>query len=154
MGFLFYATSTVISSKVKNNYCRNFIKFYFRFDPMFNASVNLLISQASNPISEDQQQLYNEFVQSYGTYYVSNVIVGGTAHLYSFVGDSYYKLSTYEQMTQQISFTASYMGFTFNADTQTEEIYQQITESFKKNSNILSVFQPPVASVKNQSVLQ
>jgi hypothetical protein len=120
---------------------------------MFNASVDLLISQAANPTSEIEQQLYNEFIQSYGTYYVSNVIVGGTAHLYSFVGEDYYKKSTYEEMTREISLTATYKGMTFQVGTQTEEIYRRITEEFKKNSNTLSVFQPPVASVDNQSIL-
>ena len=120
---------------------------------MFNASVNLLISEAANPTSDIEQQLYNEFIQSYGTYYVSNVIVGGTATLYSLVGEDYYKTSTYEEMTQQITFTAKYKDFSFQAGSGTEEIYQQITEKFKKNSNTISVFQPPVASVNNQSVL-
>ncbi|CAF5112021.1 unnamed protein product, partial [Rotaria sp. Silwood1] len=64
------------------------------FDPMFNASVNLLISQAANPNSEVHQQLYNDFIQNYGTYYVSNVIVGGIAHLYTFVRESYHKNAT------------------------------------------------------------
>jgi len=121
---------------------------------MFNTSVNLLISQAANPTSELQQQIYNEFVQSYGTYYVSNVIVGGTAHLYSFVGENYYKVSSYEEITRQISLTVKYKEFSFQGGTQTEEIYQQITETFRKNSNTMSVFQPPVAVVNNQSIFQ
>ncbi|CAF4660129.1 unnamed protein product [Rotaria sp. Silwood1] len=124
------------------------------FDPMFNTSVNLLISQAANPNSEVHQQLYNDFIQNYGTYYVSNVIVGGIAHLYTFVRESYHKNATFEEMTQQISLTAKHEEFTFHTESQTEEIYEKVTEKFKKNSYTISTFQPSLVTVNNQSMLQ
>ncbi|CAF3492650.1 unnamed protein product [Rotaria sp. Silwood1] len=125
-----------------------------KFDPMFNTSVNLLISQAANPNSEVHQQLYNDFIQNYGTYYVSNVIVGGIAHLYTFVRESYHKNATFEEMTQQISLTAKHEEFTFHTESQTEEIYEKVTEKFKKNSYTISTFQPSLVTVNNQSMLQ
>jgi hypothetical protein len=125
-----------------------------RFDPMFTASVNLLISEASNPTSETEQTYYNEFIQTYGTHYVSNVIVGGMVNLYTFMAENAYKSSSYEEVTHEISLTAQYEGVTFNTGIQTEEISQQISETFKRNSETLSVFQPPVSSKKNESILQ
>lgn len=116
--------------------------------------MNLLISEARNPTTESEQQLYNEFVQSYGTYYVSNVIVGGMAHLYTFVGENYHKTTSYREITTSISLTAQYKGVSFQAGISTESIYQRISESFRRNSDTMSVFQPPVASVNNQSVLE
>ncbi|CAF3928241.1 unnamed protein product [Rotaria sordida] len=121
-----------------------------KFDSMFNDSINLLISQAANPNSEIDQQFYNDFIQKYGTHYLSNVIVGGIAHLYTFIMENYHKNSTYEDMIQQISFTAKLKEFTF----QTEEIDQNITENFKKNSYTISIFQPPIVNINNQSILQ
>ena len=121
---------------------------------MFNTSVNVLIAEARNPTTESQQQLYNEFVQSYGTYYVSNVVVGGVAHLYTFVGEDYHKTSSYREITTSISLTAQYKGVSFKAGIETQSIYQRISESFKRNSDTMSVFQPPVASVNNQSIFE
>jgi hypothetical protein len=121
---------------------------------MFTASVNLLISEATNPTSESQQTYYNEFIQTYGTHYVSNVIVGGMANLYTFVAESAYKSTSYEEITHEISLTAQYKEFSFQTGIQTAEIYQHISETFKKNSNTLSVFQPPVNSKINESILQ
>ncbi|CAF4059651.1 unnamed protein product [Rotaria sp. Silwood2] len=121
-----------------------------KFDPMFNASVNLLISQAANPKSEVHQQFYNDFIQNYGTYFVSNVIVGGIAHLYTFITENYHKNSTYEELAQQISLTAQYKEFTFQNKSQAEEI----TEKFQKNSNTMSIFQPSIVNVNNQPMLQ
>lgn len=121
---------------------------------MFNESVNLLLSEGRNPSTESQQQLYNEFVQAYGTFYVSNAIVGGMAHLYTFVGENYHRSYSYQETTMSISLTAQYKGVSFQAGIQTEAIYQRISESFKLNSDTMSVFQPPVASVNNQSLLE
>jgi hypothetical protein len=121
---------------------------------MFTASVNLLISEATNPTSETQQTYYNEFIQTYGTHYVSNVIVGGVTNMYTLMAENYYKTSSYEEITHEISLTAQYRGVTFNTDIKTEEILKHISEKFKENSNTLSVFQPPVSSKDNESILQ
>ncbi len=125
-----------------------------RYDPLFTASVDLLISQAANPTTETQQTYYNEFIQAYGTHYVSNVVVGGVANVYTFMAESYYKTSSTEEITHDISLTAQYVGISFNTDINTGEIYQHISETFKKNSNTYSVFQPPVQSKNNQSILE
>lgn len=133
-----------------------FVKFCYRFDPTFNASVYLLISQAANPTSEFEQSLYNEFIQMYGTHYVSHVIVGGVAYLYTFVGENYHTIYTHEDMTFEISLMAQYNGFSSETGTKPDDsdIYQQIAESFKDNSYPDFVFQPPITRVTNRSMIK
>ena len=118
---------------------------------MFTNAINILHTRASNPKTESQQALYNQFVESFGTHYVSRVIMGGTAHMYSFISESYHRSHSREETSQQISLMAQAKQFSFGYETNTQSIYDHLSESFKNNLDTLSVFQPTVMGVSNQS---
>lgn len=118
---------------------------------MFTKSISVLSARGVNPTTEAQQLFYNQFIQSYGTHYVSRVIVGGIAHLYTFINENYHKNKTYEEISEQINLMFQYDVFQFSANTDLEHIYDKILEDFKKDSNIMYDFQPPVVHVENQS---
>ncbi|CAF2975083.1 unnamed protein product [Rotaria sp. Silwood2] len=82
--------------------------FLLKLDPMFIESVDVLASEASNPSNEDHQAYYNQFVETYGTHYVSRIVVGGTAYLYTLLDSSYHKMSSYEETTSQVSLMFQY----------------------------------------------
>jgi hypothetical protein len=118
---------------------------------MFTTSVDLLTSEAPNPSTEDHQTYYNQFIETYSTHYVSRIIVGGVAHLYTLIDSSFYKSSSYEETTTQVSLMFQYENYFGRLGHGTATIWQSIKETFKKNAATLSVFQPPVSSQDNTS---
>lgn len=121
---------------------------------MFNASVNLLISQARNPTEESQQELYNEFVRKYGTSYVSHAIVGGIAHWYSFIEKNYHTTTSYVDIVRWISLSITYNEYPSPEDPLMEPIYQGVPDAFKENSHTMLDFLPSVNKVNNESIVQ
>ncbi|CAF3790676.1 unnamed protein product [Rotaria sp. Silwood1] len=122
-----------------------------KLDPMFIQSVDLLASEASNPSNEDHQAYYNQFIETYGTHYVSRIIVGGTAHLYTLMDSSYYKESSYEERTSQVRLMFQYKQYNGQIGSNLGAIWASMKEKFKTTAATLSVFQPPVASQENKS---
>ena len=111
---------------------------------MFNSSINVLAKQASLPTTEDHQRLYNQFVQSYGTHYVSNVIMGGTAYVYSFISASYHSNANMEETSRQISLMFQYKKYQGQGSSQTADLFGQITETFKQSTSAVVEYHPPV----------
>jgi hypothetical protein len=64
---------------------------------------------------------------------------------------NYYKSSSYEETTTQVSLMFEYKQYSGQIGYDSASIWATITETFKKNTAALSVFQPPVASEKNRS---
>ncbi|CAF1533633.1 unnamed protein product [Rotaria sp. Silwood1] len=122
-----------------------------KLDPTFNQSVGLLVSEAPNPSTEDHQEYYNQFIQTYGTHYISRIIVGGTAHLYTLMDSSYYKESSYEERINQVGLMFRYQKVGLENGINIEQIWASMKEKFRTTSSTLSVFQPPVASQQNKS---
>ena len=116
---------------------------------MFNASISMLLQQASPPTTEDQQRLYNQFVESYGTHYVSKVIMGGSAYVYSFINSSYYSTANTEETSQQIGLMFEYKKYQGQGSIESAEVFQKITETFKKSTSVISEYHPPV-NVNNE----
>ncbi|CAF1472757.1 unnamed protein product [Adineta steineri] len=124
---------------------------FLKLDPMFTQSIDLLASEASNPTSEDHQLYYNQFIETYGTHYVSRIIVGGTAYLYTLLDSNYHKEYSYEETSSQVSLMFEYKQYNGQYGQDATNIWSQIKETFKKNAVTTSIFQPPVAPRENKS---
>ena len=147
MGPLFDTISACVSTQVRIALPFNrtiAVEIHYRLDSMFNSSINLLAKQASLPTTEDHQRLYNQFVQSYGTHYVSNVIMGATAYIYSFMSASYHSTANTEETSSQISLMAQYKKFQVQGNSQTADMYAQIKETFKQSTSAVIEYHPPV----------
>lgn len=118
---------------------------------MFTQSVDLLASEASDPSNEDQQTYYNQFVETYGTHYVSRIIVGGTAHLYTLMDESFHKTCSYEETSTQVSLMFQFLGASGSLGDTRQQAWQLMKDTFKKSASTFSVFQPPVASQGDKS---
>ncbi|CAF3178894.1 unnamed protein product [Rotaria sp. Silwood2] len=125
--------------------------FLLKLDPMFIESVDVLASEASNPSNEDHQAYYNQFVETYGTHYVSRIVVGGTAYLYTLLDSSYHKMSSYEETTSQVCLMFQYKQSYGQYGSDTAQVWASMKETFKKTAATLSVFQPPVESQNSES---
>ncbi|CAF2064098.1 unnamed protein product [Rotaria magnacalcarata] len=125
--------------------------FLMKLDPMFAESVELLATEASNPSNEDHQTLYNQFIQTFGTHYVSRVIVGGTAYLYSIMEASFHNKSSYREVSSQVSLMFQYKSRSFNVGETQASVMSKMTETFKKNTESLAVFQPPIPNDEGKS---
>ena len=120
------------------------MKYLSRRDPIFNASILSIVNRASIPKNEADQSLYNMLVETYGTHYVTHVIIGATAHMYTFVNESYVKSSSYEEMTTQVSRSGFFLFFGGVSSSNTHQVSHNVSESFRKNSQSISIYQPPV----------
>ena len=118
---------------------------------MFTESVNMLASEAPKPSTEDHQAYYNQFVAAYGTHYVSRIIVGGAAHLYTLIASNYHKASSFEEISSQISISFGFMKFGGNMQHGSTAMLSVLKESFTRNAASFSTFQPPIETRENQS---
>ena len=118
-----------------------------RLDPMFNASVAALANLGRGPRTESEQSLYNTIIQTFGTHYVTYVVVGVTARIYNLVGSQYFKSSSFEEMTSQVTKVSRFFFWSTYSTDYTHEIKTSVTESFKKNSEIFVEYQPPVSKI-------
>lgn len=118
---------------------------------MFTQSIDLLASEAPNPSNDDEQAYYNQFVQTFGTHYVSRAIVGGIAYMFTLIDSKFYNQSSYREVSRQVSlaFTVYYVNPSLSSSSGTST--EHVTETFKKNTEMQSVFQPPVASQESKS---
>ena len=114
-------------------------------------SVEFLATQAPNPSNEDHQMYYNQFIQTYGTNYVSRVIVGGSANMYSLIDSSYHKSSSYSETSQQVSLMFQFKLQSANFGSVNHQLSTSMTESFKRSTETMVTFQPPVMPEGNQS---
>ena len=122
---------------------------------MFNASVSALVDLGAGAKSEAEQSLYNMIVETFGTHYVSQVIVGATAHIYTFINENYVKTSSFEEMTRQVSQSSSFfIFFNSNSGSSIHTIDQNAAETFRKNSERLATYEPPVALIPNRTEWQ
>ncbi|CAF1243645.1 unnamed protein product [Rotaria sordida] len=124
--------------------------FLLPFSRYFNQSIQRL-QQIGIPTSEGQQTTYNSVVRAYGTHYISSVIVGGTAFMYTFVNTSYSSSQSYEKVSEQISLTFQYKQYALSGNHTTGSISERLSKEFLKNSNDMTEFYPPVQPEQGKS---
>lgn len=116
--------------------------FLMPLNSMFQKTLVALDKSAKNPTTEAHQAMYNQAIQAFGTHYVSSVIIGGSAKLYTFVNNSYYKETSYERMKEQISIGVQISMIKLKGESQSEELWNKSSEAFRNNSNTQVFFQP------------
>lgn len=90
-------------------------------------------------------------IKAYGTHYVTSVIVGGTAFMYTFVNTSYSSSQSIEKVSEQISFNFQYKKASLSGNVNSSSYYEKLSKEFLKNSNDVTEFHPSVKSEQNES---
>lgn len=116
---------------------------------MFLNTINHLYNQASNPTTEFHQKLYNDFIDSYGTHYVSYVTMGMKLRIYVFIHENYSKVHSHEELVHESLLMTEYERLLFETHTDNQSLYNSISQSFKLNTYILLDVQPRMSDVTN-----
>ncbi|KAL4474493.1 hypothetical protein ABPG72_016171 [Tetrahymena utriculariae] len=118
--------------------------FLMPLNPMFKQSLDALNRMAKDPQNDTQQTIYNQVVSSFGTHYVTSVLMGGSAKIYTTLDQNYLKTVDYEEVKTQIGIDFSYQVFKFKFGYNSTEIGQKLHEDFKKNAEDVIIFSPEV----------
>ncbi|KAL4499417.1 hypothetical protein ABPG73_008967 [Tetrahymena malaccensis] len=118
--------------------------FLMPLNPQFKQSLDMLNKMSKDDQGERQQSIYNQIISSFGTHYVSSVLMGGSAKIYTTLDQNYLKTIDYEEVKNQISIDFSYQEFKFKFGYNSSEIGQNLHEDFKNNSEDVIVFSPEV----------
>lgn len=128
--------------------------FIIKLDPMFEASVNAIVSLGHAPQTESEQSLCNMIIQTFGTHYVTRVIVGATARIFTLLGEEYFKSTSFEEIkTETTRVSRFFFWSTYHTD-YTHEIKQSVTESFRRNSQMFVEYQPTVPQLSGKTEWQ
>ncbi|UJR20158.1 hypothetical protein I4U23_023290 [Adineta vaga] len=117
--------------------------FILPYDRNFNLSIQRL-QQIGTRTTEYGQSIYNQVTNAYGTHYVTSVIVGGKAGMYSFINTTYTNSHSYEKISEQVSFNFQYKMATLSGNINSGSYAEKLSEDFVKNSNAITEFHPPV----------
>ncbi|KAL4511127.1 hypothetical protein ABPG73_008205 [Tetrahymena malaccensis] len=123
--------------------------FLMPLNPMFKQSLDALNRMAKDPQNDTQQTIYNQVVASFGTHYVSSVIMGGSAKIFTTLDQDYLKTVDYEEAKTQIGLEFSYTVFQFKFGYNSTEIAQKLNENFKKNAEDSIIFSPEVDHIQD-----
>ncbi|CAF3720253.1 unnamed protein product [Rotaria sp. Silwood1] len=111
------------------------------FDPIFNRSLSKLIA---NPTTDTQQMYYNQIISTFGTHYISSIVIGGVVEMFTQVNSKYQehydKQSIEKQMSIGFGSILSQMSVSHNFNFEVDNT----TEEFKKNTEIEVKFSPSV----------
>ncbi|KAL4474488.1 hypothetical protein ABPG72_016166 [Tetrahymena utriculariae] len=118
--------------------------FLMPLNPMFKQSLDALNRMARNPQSDTQQTIYNQVFNSFGTHFVTSVIMGGAAKIYTIIDQGYLKTLDFKQIKIQVTLDVNNQIFKFKFGYDSTDITQRPSESFKKNSDDIIVFFPEV----------
>ncbi|CAF2891598.1 unnamed protein product [Rotaria sp. Silwood2] len=126
--------------------------FLLDFDPWFNKSIKTLNSRASDPTTEDQQLLYNKFIETFGTHYISSVIMGGFINIYTFINQTIHSQYNYSKTSQEISLFIKDMIIPLNhVRTVFNENRSRANFSSLEDSQTFILYQPPIKSNGSKS---
>ncbi|CAF2983514.1 unnamed protein product [Rotaria socialis] len=128
--------------------------FFLKFDSMFNESMMAIINEPHTPRTEAEQTLYNMFLDTFGTHYVTHVIVGATAHIFTVISDAYATSSLYQETMSQVSKMGHYFFASSYSTDYSRQLEQSITESFRKTSESFVEYRPPVPQVPGKTEWQ
>ena len=115
--------------------------FLMPLHKFFSASLDAL-GKIKTPTTEAQQTMYNQVLNSYGTHYVSGLIMGAAVKSYTFVNDAFTKTVDYSKLTQDIKLDFSYNKAKFSGDHSSEEILNKTSVGYANNSNTKLFFTP------------
>ncbi|KAL4511140.1 hypothetical protein ABPG73_008218 [Tetrahymena malaccensis] len=118
--------------------------FLMPLNPMFKQSLDALNRMARKPSSETQQTIYNQVINSFGTHFVTSVIMGGTAKIYTTIDQGYIKTLNFQQIKTQVTLDVSSQIFKFKFGYDSTDMTLKPTETFKKNSEDIIIFSPEV----------
>ncbi|CAM4767911.1 unnamed protein product [Rotaria magnacalcarata] len=127
---------------------------FIKFDPMFNASMSAIINKQHVPRTESEQTLYNILLETFGTHYVTRVIVGATAHMYTLINNAFTKSATFEETASEVSRMSNSFFLPKIVPRSIHSIKESLSESFRKNSKSFVEYQPPVALVPGKTEWQ
>lgn len=124
--------------------------FYCSFDPFFNRSIQSLNNRVSAPTTEKQQSLYNDFIETFGTHYISSVIMGGAINIYTFVNEKSSQYN-YSEISQEISLliTNTLQSVVLLNATFVDK-RNQTTSSPLEDSQTFFLYQPPIDNNDSQ----
>ncbi|CAF1513144.1 unnamed protein product [Rotaria magnacalcarata] len=128
--------------------------FIIKLDPMFNESMMAIINEPHTPRTEAQQIRYNMLLDTFGTHYVTHVIVGAIAHIFTLLSDAYAKSSSFQETMSQVSRMGHYFFLSSYSTDYSHRIEQSITESFRKTSQSFVEYRPPVPQVPGKTEWQ
>ncbi|KAL4511138.1 hypothetical protein ABPG73_008216 [Tetrahymena malaccensis] len=118
--------------------------FLMPLNPLFKQSLDSLNSTVKIPKNNTQQNMYNDIVSQFGTHYVSSVVLGGSAKIYTILDKTYLKTVSYEEIQTQISIDYSYQVFKFKFGYNSTEIADKLDVDYVKNTEDVVVFSPEV----------
>ena len=121
---------------------------------MFNVTVATLARQRGGPQTESDQLLYNMVISTYGTHYVTRVIVGATANIYTLIADSYSKQSSLDEMRSQVVRKTCFLFFCRRRVSGSHSISQSLIEKFDKNSRYFAEYRPAVRRMAGKTAWQ
>jgi hypothetical protein len=103
------------------------------------------------PSKDSDQIIYNQVIKTYGTHYVTSVIVGGSIFTYTFLNQSYAKSTSYQKQEEQIRISVEVGKLKLSGDRKWTDLEQTLSEDFKKNSRAINDFHPTVAEVEGKT---
>ncbi|CAF1295634.1 unnamed protein product [Rotaria sp. Silwood1] len=121
--------------------------YLLKFDSLFTAALDKLVS---NPTTSKDQAYYNRLIETFGTHYVSAVIVGGLGNLYTYITSNYakeYSRSAVEEGIRigfSVAMNSGLVGAGGNSVYTWGEETSSLTEEFKQNSEMQTKFIPAV----------
>ncbi|CAF1350146.1 unnamed protein product [Didymodactylos carnosus] len=122
-----------------------------KFDPIFNATIFQLVKLASTVSTEKQQTLYNDVIKSFGTHYVSGVVVGALATTYTFIDKEFHSKYDSNTVKEQISLGFELASLKFSADIDGgERVREQMMQEFITDAQSNTTFLPVIQTLPGQ----
>ncbi|CAF3620401.1 unnamed protein product [Rotaria sp. Silwood1] len=115
--------------------------FILSFDPIFSRSLSKLIA---NPTTDTQQMYYNQIISTFGTHYISSIVIGGVVEMFTQVSSKYQEYYNKKSIEKQMSIGFEYQQAQMSASYNRSFQVSVTTEEFKKNTEIEVKFSPSV----------
>ena len=107
--------------------------YVLQLDPTFELSLTMLPSTIQ---SSEQNDMYNEFIESYGGYYLNSVFVGGSFTLNQYTNEYLSEHYSEEWQTEQMSIQFKSTIFTMETGQSANSSEFQTSADYQENSSI------------------
>ncbi|CAF0806318.1 unnamed protein product [Didymodactylos carnosus] len=115
--------------------------FTLTFDPIFNRTLSKLLP---NPTTEKQQAFYNSLVMSFGTHYISSIVVGGVVEMFTQVDSKYQEEHSSLSISQSIGISFQFQQAQIGSSEDFGSTTNISLTNFRKNSQLEVKFVPAV----------